>query len=216
VASTSNSRKAYHHGDLAKALLTAALEAIAENGVAAISLRDIARRAGVSHGAPAHHFKDKAGLLTALATQGFIHLRDALNRARAQHPNDSNEAFNATGVAYVMFAIEHRAHFEIMFQPELLDHDSPALESAGQESFQVLLDSLHAVRADGYMPQEDTESQAIAAWALVHGLAHLWLSSNLPAHSSREQLEQLAWRVVRAFDGARDLHGRTRASTQDG
>jgi AcrR family transcriptional regulator len=209
VTSTSNSRKAYHHGDLANALLGAALEAIGEHGVAAVSLRDIARRAGVSHGAPAHHFKDKAGLLTALATQGHLRLSETLSRARANHPDDSLEAFKATGVAYVMFAIEQRAHFEIMFQPELQNRADAELASAGSASYQVLLDALNAAQSDGFISAQDTESQAIAAWALVHGLAQLWQSSNLPEHKSRAELEQLAWRVVHAFAGARGLHGRT-------
>ncbi len=75
--------RAYHHGDLRRALLAAALEAIEESGPAALSLRDLARRAGVSHAAPAHHFGDKAGLLTALAAEGFDLLADSADRGRA-------------------------------------------------------------------------------------------------------------------------------------
>jgi AcrR family transcriptional regulator len=194
--------KAYHHGDLANALLTAAAEAIEASGVAAVSLRDIARRAGVSHGAPAHHFKDKAGLLTALATQGHLILRDALIAACARHPDDSREAFCASGVAYVLFAVEHRAHFEVMFQPELQNRANAELALAAASSYQVLLDAIAAAQRDDYISKHDTESQAIASWALVHGLAQLWFTSNLPKEGGRAELERLAWRVVHAYSGS--------------
>ncbi|MET9865788.1 TetR/AcrR family transcriptional regulator, partial [Streptomyces sp. NPDC006386] len=101
----------YHHGDLRRAILTAALDAIAVDGPSGLSLRDLARRAGVSHAAPAHHFKDRAGLLTAIAAEGFGLLATALREAA-----DLKEA----GVRYVRFAREHPAHFQVMFAPELL------------------------------------------------------------------------------------------------
>lgn len=110
--------RAYHHGDLRRALLAAALEAIEEVGPTALSLRDLARRAGVSHAAPAHHFGDKAGLLTALAAQGF----DLLAQALVQAGDDLLEA----GVAYVDFAVRHRAYFEVMFRPSCTGRTTPS------------------------------------------------------------------------------------------
>src|SRR5262245_27450164 len=104
--------RGYHHGRLPQALLKATAKLIAEQGVAALSLREVARRAGVSHGAPAHHFRDKAGLLTALATQGFELFTAAQCAARDGAGDDPLRRFGATGYAYVQFAIEHRAHFE--------------------------------------------------------------------------------------------------------
>lgn len=114
--------RAYHHGDLRRALLAAALEAVGEVGPAALSLRDLARRAGVSHAAPAHHFGDKAGLLTALAAQGF----DLLAQTLTEADDDLLEA----GVAYVDFAVTHRAYFEVMFRPELYRADDAELIAA--------------------------------------------------------------------------------------
>src|SRR5215210_1552970 len=102
---TASQPRPYHHGDLRRALLDAAVEAIAADGPAAVSLRDLARRAGVSHAAPAHHFGDKAGLLTAVAAQGYQLLADTLTAAR-QRSGD----FLEVGVAYVRFAVDHRAH----------------------------------------------------------------------------------------------------------
>src|SRR5947207_11340311 len=105
---------AYHHGDLRRALMAAAIEAIGEHGPAAVSLRDLARRANVSHAAPAHHFKDKAGLLTAIAVDGYDMLGDAL-RADAGQAGPLLDV----GASYVRFALEHPAHFEVMFRPDL-------------------------------------------------------------------------------------------------
>ena len=96
----------YHHGDLRPALLRAAVEVIGQSGPAAMSLREVARRAGVSHAAAAYHFGDKAGLLTAVAAQGYRMLTEELRRAR-----DSRRGFLEVGVAYVRFAVSHRAHF---------------------------------------------------------------------------------------------------------
>ena len=103
----------YHHGDLRPALLRAAVEVIGQAGPAAMSLREVARRAGVTHAAAAYHFGDKAGLLTAVAAQGYRMLAEELRSAR-----DARSGFLEVGVAYVQFAVSHRAHFEVMYQPE--------------------------------------------------------------------------------------------------
>src|SRR3954451_3549792 len=104
----------YHHGDLRRALLDTALEAVAEQGPATISLRDVARRAGVSHAAPTHHFGDKAGLLTALAVEGFDQLAKALATSRL-----ASNSFLELGVTYVRFAVTRRPLFEVMFRTDL-------------------------------------------------------------------------------------------------
>ena len=121
----SNDARPYHHGDLPRALLDAAVQAIAEVGPAAVSLRDLARRTGVSHAAPAHHFGDKAGLLTAVATDGFRRLAATLRETY-----QATGSFLEVGVAYVRFAVTHRAHFEVMFRPELYHTDDPELVRA--------------------------------------------------------------------------------------
>src|SRR5437762_1209442 len=116
---------AYHHGDLRRALMTAAIEAIGEHGPAAVSLRDLARRANVSHAAPAHHFGDKAGLLTALAVEGFTLLAAELREAR-----ERTGSFLEVGVAYVGFAVRHPAHFAVMYRPDLYHAAHPAVRAA--------------------------------------------------------------------------------------
>jgi AcrR family transcriptional regulator len=151
---------AYHHGDLRSALLQAAAEEISTAGVAQLSLRELARRAGVSHAAPAHHFGDKTGLLTALATEGFRVLHEHTSPVLGRP-----DALVRAGEQYVAFALAHPAHFSVMFDPHLLRMSDAAL----------------AVRqTTGTDDAEQVAIQAMAAWSVVHGVAVLWLQGNLP------------------------------------
>jgi AcrR family transcriptional regulator len=135
------------------ALLTAAREELAEVGTGGLSLRSIARRAGVSHAAPKHHFGDRAGLLTALASQGFGQLGDALEHAVATSVGDPRERLAALGRAYVHTGLRDPALFELMFRPDLLDRDDPNLREAQQATFDLLAavvaDAPTDARADG-------------------------------------------------------------------
>src|ERR1700722_8867698 len=115
----------YHHGDLRPALLRAAVEVIGQAGPAAMSLREVARRAGVSHAAAAYHFGDKAGLLTAVAAQGYRLLTEELRSAR-----DARSGLLEAGVAYVRFAVSYRAHFEVMYTPELYRREDAEVREA--------------------------------------------------------------------------------------
>jgi AcrR family transcriptional regulator len=162
----------YHHGDLRQAVLTAAIAVLGESGPTQLSLRDLARRAGVSHAAPAHHFGDKAGLLTAVAAQGY-QLADTLTAARQRSAD-----FLEVGVAYVRFAVDHRAHFEVMFRPDLYRPDDPEVATARQRAADALYGGVRSVAATGRGP--DIPLAGVAAWALVHGFATLWLNHALP------------------------------------
>ncbi|MEK0155980.1 TetR/AcrR family transcriptional regulator [Arthrobacter oryzae] len=164
----------YHHGNLPRTIISAALDVIAESGPSAVSLRDLARRAGVSHAAPAHHFGDRAGLLTAVAVQGFGLLADALAEAQRQTGD-----FLEVGVAYVGFAVGHPAHFAVMFRPELYRADDPELIAAKARAGESLYRGVAPFSASESGP--DSPEAALAAWSLVHGFATLWLSGNLPA-----------------------------------
>ena len=164
------SQRPYHHGDLRAALLRAALETIGDGGPAALRLRQVASRAGVSHTAAAYHFGDKAGLLTAIAVEGYRRLGDALDAARR------GATFLDVGVAYVNFAVTNRAYFDVMFRPELHHRDDEELQQARNRTADILYGTSNA----------DLEELAdgVAAWAIVHGLATLWLNDNLPADSA--------------------------------
>ncbi|MCP9948458.1 TetR/AcrR family transcriptional regulator [Actinomadura madurae] len=159
----------YHHGNLRRAVLDAAVEAIAESGPATWSLRELARRAGVSHAAPAHHFGDKTGLLTAVAAEGYALFADALEAA--------GDDLHDVGLAYVRFAVGHRAHFEVMFTPALYRADDPGVGAARERAALALREGVRGVAPGG--PQDD-RTAGIAAWSIVHGFAHLWLSGALP------------------------------------
>jgi AcrR family transcriptional regulator len=195
-------RDSYHHGRLPEALLEAAAKLIADQGVANLSLREVARRAGVSHGAPAHHFTDKAGVLTALAAQGFSLFTAALCAARDAAGGDALARLAATGRAYVRFAVEHRAHFEVMFRPELLRREDPALHAAQAAAYAVLGGAIGAAQAAGYVADGDVEVLAVRAWSEAHGLAVLWLSGNLRASERYPDLESL---VTAVFAGGPEL-----------
>ncbi|WP_326705455.1 TetR/AcrR family transcriptional regulator [Streptomyces cyaneofuscatus] len=160
--------RTYHHGDLRRAILAAALDVIAADGPAALSLRDLARRAGVSHAAPAHHFKDRTGLLTAVAAQGYALFADALTGAP-----DLRER----GVAYVRFAATHPAHFQVMFQPDLYRTDDPELLASKARAAEALRAGVADLPPDGR--GEDDRLAGVAAWSLAHGFATLLLSGNL-------------------------------------
>ncbi len=162
---------AYHHGDLRHALLDTALAAIAEHGPAAVSLRDVARRAGVSHAAPTHHFRDKTGLLTAVATEGWTLLADALAETAA-----AGSSFAELGVTYVLFATSHPAHFAVMRAPGLVRRDDPALMAAEQRAGSYLRAGA-AQHSQG--EPADARTTALAGWSLVHGLSALLLEGTV-------------------------------------
>ena len=185
----SKDARPYHHGDLPRALLEAALQAIAEVGPAAVSLRDLARRTGVSHAAPAHHFGDKAGLLTAVATDGFRRLAATLRETY-----EASGSFLEVGVAYVGFAVTHRAHFEVMFRPELYRTDDPELVRARDAARALLYPP--AAEANNSPDGGDDMRAGVAAWSLVHGLATLWLNQNLPPELGDDP-EQITREVAR-------------------
>ncbi|WP_454231820.1 TetR/AcrR family transcriptional regulator [Mycolicibacterium fortuitum] len=156
----------YHHGDLKAAILTQAAALVAERGADGISLREFARAAGVSHAAPAHHFTDRRGLFTALATEGFELLAAALTDARPQ--------FIDAAKAYVRFALDHPGHYEVMFDKSLYDDTDPDLVAASSAAGAELnrgVGTLVDPKAAA-----DPAGAALAAWSLVHGFSMLWLN----------------------------------------
>lgn len=160
------SRDSYHHGDLKAVILAKAATLVAERGADGVSLRELARAAGVSHAAPAHHFTDRRGLFTALAAEGWHLLAAALADVRGE--------FLDAALAYARFALDHPGHYAVMFDRSLVNPDDPdliaAITAAGTELRQGVgtLDDARAV--------EDPQAAALAAWSLVHGFSLLWLN----------------------------------------
>ncbi len=162
-------RDAYHHGNLRDEMLRFAEEAIAEHGPAALSLREVGRRAGVSHSAATHHFGDKAGLLTALAVDGLTDLAGRLDAARPI-------GFLEVGVAYVRFAVDRPGAFAVMFDQDLVHPDDPTLVAARAKAGRAL----HGEVGTILPARADAATGAITAWALVHGLSALIRGRMIP------------------------------------
>lgn len=167
----------YHHGDLETALIEAGLVLISEKGPEAFTLREVARRVGVSHTAAYRHFKDKSALLAAIAERGFQALTEAVAMA-AEASDDPVEAFSRTGAAYVGFALANPAAFRVMFRK--WDAPPPSLEAAGTASFEQLLATILQARGAGVLVDEPPYELALAAWSGVHGLARLLVDEALP------------------------------------
>lgn len=192
-------RRDYHHGDLRTALLDSVGLIVREQGSAFVSVREVARRARVSHAAPAHHFRNKSGLLTAFAAQGFDRLADTVaEMIAASHATTPPEVLAAMGRAYVRFAVENPEHFAIMFRTELLDVADPALVRASDRAYDALIATTRAAAAGGFT-RVDAQLAATAAWALVHGLATLWLSGRLQVRTGVIDPNALADAITHLF-----------------
>ena len=170
---------AYHHGDLRQAMLAAADRLIEEEGLEKFTLRECARRAGVSHGAPAHHFGDVRGLLTALAAQGFEQLLAAMAQHEAAAPPDAYEQLIANGQAYVAFALAHRGSFQLMFRSDRVQCDDVDFVRAGRATYGRLQQHVAAVIAAAKAGPALQSEKALLAWVIVHGLSTLTLESGL-------------------------------------
>lgn len=193
----------YHHGDLRRALLRSAERIIKKRGLAFVSLREVARDARVSHSAPAHHFGNKAGLLTAFAADGFARMADACALEAKKAPQTGPDILEAIGRGYVRFAIENPEHFGVMFREELLDASSDEFVAAADRAYDVLAQALRKCVADGYLRGADLETMGASAWAMAHGLAALWIGGRLRARSTEKDGMRVAARVLRVFvDGS--------------
>lgn len=183
VKSEESDSRAYHHGALRPALIEAAEAVIAERGLDRFSLRETARRAGVSPAAPAHHFGDARGLLTAIAIQAFSDLADALEAATASAGGDREARIKAQGVAYVRFALDRPARFDLMWRKPLLANDDPQLNEAGDRAFEALDRVTRGEGAPSTCSTDPELAPSVAAWSLVHGFARLAIDGAFGADS---------------------------------
>jgi AcrR family transcriptional regulator len=172
----------YHHGDLRAALLAAAEAELAETGIEAFSLRHVARRAGVSHAAPAHHFGDANGLLTALAAEGFRRFLATQLAAEASVGHSAEAQLKASGVGYVEFALTRPALFRLLFGSGRPDYGDPDLKQAAEAAYDHLND-LVARTGGGAL-------DAAAAWAMAHGLADLMAGGRLKGMNNLSEVDR--------------------------
>ncbi len=173
------SREQYHHGDLARELLEVSVAILAETGADAFTLREAARRAGVSHRAVYRHYADKRALLAAIAEGGYRALAADMDRAVASaHGEAPGHALLAIAEAYLRFALREPARFQVMFGPRLnLDERFPSLEVAIKETVSVLSRELRAVGPD--VTSAVRRDAGVSLWAAVHGLSSLVLSRRI-------------------------------------
>lgn len=162
--------------DLRTTVLRSAVDHIATHGPDSLSLREVARTAGVSHQAPYHHFTDRAGLFEAIAIDGFALLEAEMILALA---DDALDPATALLEAYVCFALDHRGHFRVMFRPDLCpDVDDSAVARAGDRAFGVLVDFVRDSLGDDASVDE-IRARATAMWSVAHGLATLLIDGPL-------------------------------------
>jgi len=172
-------RKPYHHGNLREALLKAAIRLIAEVGPATFTLREVARRAGVSHNAPYRHFRDKDDLLAAVAAQGFWELTQAMLDAAARQ-SDTVQRLKRSGLAYVTFALRRPEHFAVMFDAPISKPKYVDSARATKQAFQTLVNLVKSCQDQGRLPSGEPLQLALLAWSLVHGIAKLAITGRLP------------------------------------
>jgi AcrR family transcriptional regulator len=173
-------RRSYHHGNLKKALLEAGVVLIRQVGPQGFTIREVARRAGVSHNAPYRHFRDKDELLEAIAVEGFERLTIAMKQ-RSRAGATAADRLRLSGVGYVDFAMRWPQHFLVMF-------DVPGDGTVGEEAFAALLEFVVESQKEGALPEGDPHPLALMAWSLVHGIAKLATSRNLP-YTPKQVLE---------------------------
>lgn len=168
----------YHHGDLRRALLQAAVRTLQKHGFSALTLRAVGDELGVSRTALYRHFSDKSALLTAVAAEGFRMLRVDLVSAW-EAGGSSLPALAAMGEAYVHFALHHPWHYRVMFGSGFqLDATDPELGQEGQGAFQALVNALLSLQGRGLVRKDDGQTQANFVWAVVHGVAMLAIDGN--------------------------------------
>ncbi|OBA78291.1 hypothetical protein A9W99_24535 [Mycobacterium sp. 1164966.3] len=190
---TTSERRPYHHGQLERAAVDGAVQEVETVGVAAVSMRRIARRAGVSHAALAYQFGDKTGIFTAVAAEGF-RLASEMIGPTATGP----DGFLRGGQTYIAFALTHRGYFEVMFRPYLYRGDDASLMAARDEAFGILYGSARAsltAHRSAAVSDDDVRGLVLAGWSLSHGFATLALTANL-AEQLNADTEDLAAQIT--------------------
>lgn len=188
----------YHHGDLRAALLKAGLEILNKEGAHSLSLRDVARRVGVSHMAPYRHFPDKEALMAAIALEGFVALGEKVRAAVTPHAGNPATQLEEAAIAYVDFALDDTEHLRVMFGGFFERASYPSTREAATSVLAGLEAILQACQETGLVRKEPVERQAVAAWASVHGITLLLVEKQLQfLELSRDQAKDLVRYVAR-------------------
>jgi AcrR family transcriptional regulator len=174
------SAKKYHHGDLKNALIQAGVEILSEEGVSELTLRKVAKRAGVSHSAPYAHFKDRQSLIAAISTEGFKQLYDELDAAVSTPVDDPKKQLVEGAWAYVQFAMNNKDTFKIMFSGVLeKEKDYPSFVEISAKTFERVVDIVRSCQNAGVLRPGPSELLAVSVWGQVHGITSLILEGQI-------------------------------------
>ncbi|HLH82658.1 MAG TPA: TetR/AcrR family transcriptional regulator [Trebonia sp.] len=178
-------------GSLRDRLLTVAGDLLDAEGVGAVTLREIARRAGVSHGAPLRHFPSLANLLAHVSAGGFRRLSDAMVAGAAGHGLSARDRLAGAARAYCRFGLDRPGLLTLMFRWDLVDLSEPELAAASHETFGRLTEMVAAAQAEGWQPGSDPKRLAGAVWSAVHGLVSLWVPGALQRPTGATELDEI-------------------------
>jgi AcrR family transcriptional regulator len=192
LAPRPRSKRAYHHGNLHRDLIGAALEIITKQGAHAVTLQSLARRLGVTQTAPYRHFASKEALLAAVAAEGFAALLDDVRAEMAAVGDDVVARYTAVGSAYVRFGLAHPGQFQVMYGDRPPEFNEGVVAEAGRAAFKVLVDTIEACQRAGRASPGDPTWIAVQAWSQVHGLVLLHLRGLLPRKIDATKLRLLA------------------------
>jgi AcrR family transcriptional regulator len=217
-ASAKRASRPYHHGDLRNALIGAGLEILDREGIGAVTLRAVASRAGVSHAAPAHHFGNLKGLMTALAAIAFGRLYESIEAAMAAARARPAERLRAASRGYVGFAQRNPGLFRLMFNSALLDCDDPELLRAAARAYEQLLSiAAPAAALRGGRSADDVNAVAMQIWCTVHGFSHLLLEGQIaPPPGGGEPVSRLPDLAELLLGGLNERTSETRGRRRRG
>ncbi|MEI8081243.1 MAG: TetR/AcrR family transcriptional regulator [Actinomycetes bacterium] len=199
-------RDTYRHGDLRRAVLQASIELIESDGLSALSLREVARRVGVTHGAPYHYFPDRAALLRAVADEGFTQLGQTM-AAEVSSATEPLAELMACGMGYVRFGIDNPGLFRLMFRPELTGIQPQNAPESFLDSWQILIEAVQHCQAAGYATGIPSTTLATLCWSTVHGLTTLWVDRPLRPADDGVDSDATRGENSQEWDLARDVVG---------
>ena len=173
-------RKNYHHGDLKNALVKAGIQILSKEGLGGLSLRRVAKKAGVSHTAPYAHFADKQALIAAISTEGYHQLYEQLTTTVETNHGNPQNLLVEVGWAYVQFALKDPELFKVMFSGVIeQEKDYPDFREISQKNFQLLVGIVKTYQETGLLSPEPVDLVAVRLWSLVHGFIMLLLEGQI-------------------------------------